>query len=441
MGRRRRRRRTAQIPISSEEAGENQESEWQIPPIQYILNLPYHLIMDILSRLPMKTLLSCRCVCKTWQNLLSDPQFAQLHVERSPLSLLLKTLHPTRQSRILHLFDLQGANTRNRDAKLKLTSRGNLPEVKFRLVNSFNGLLCLCELETLDPVYVCNPILGEYITLAKVGKGLKRVVGSGFGFSHESNQYKVIRVSVEGLRPYEAEIYTLGEGTWRSIGNVPYSMPGISSFNSFLNGALHWVANDGTSPDYMRSFHFGSEQFRAIPAPAQFGSREEAFVNYIHVGVLEGCLYVCDCSHSEHIDLWIMKNYGVKESWTKDLVIANLIFERSPLDFYEPIMILRNGGILMLFNEDSLVLYSFKTEQFRFLSIFGVRSEFHAIALVPSFVSLKEVAKGEILKSLSSEDFSSQRLMSIARNCLAENGHSKKCWAEQPKVGEKKSEA
>ncbi|KAK9284328.1 hypothetical protein L1049_023499 [Liquidambar formosana] len=172
-------------------------------------------------------------------------------------------------------------------------------------------------------------------------------------------------------------------------------------FNTFLNGALHWVVKGCKSPDYIHSFHFGSEVFRAIPAPAPLGPRQKEFVNFMHLGELGGCLYVCDCTPSDHVDLWIMKNYGVKESWTKDFVIENLILETSHLDHYEPIITLRSGEILMLFNDNSLVLYSSMTKQFRFLNIFGVRSAFHAIALVPSFISLKQVAKGENLKVLN----------------------------------------
>ncbi|MCI26118.1 F-box/kelch-repeat protein, partial [Trifolium medium] len=45
------------------------------------------LIADILSRLPVKTLMQIKCVCKSWKTLISDdPSFAKLHLQRSPRS-------------------------------------------------------------------------------------------------------------------------------------------------------------------------------------------------------------------------------------------------------------------------------------------------------------------------------------------------------------------
>ncbi|KAK9291412.1 hypothetical protein L1049_019359 [Liquidambar formosana] len=381
-----------------------EEDQQPSPSTADILSrLPCHLIVDILLRLPLKTLLSCRWVCKTWQNLLSDPQFAQPHLQRSPLRLLLKTLHKKRESRMLHFFNLQETRIKTGylDARLKLAPNVDIPNFEFSLLGSCNGLLCLRESDSEDPICVRNPMLGEYITLPKAEMGLN-CVDAGFGFSHETNQYKVIRLLRRMIPPSdddcEAEIYALGEGAWRSIGKTPFSMGFGSSFNTFVNGALHWLVVWRPIPDFIHSFHFGSEQFGVVPAPAEFRSIEKEFNDYMRLGVLGGCLSICDFSNSDHIDIWIMKNYGVKESWSKDFFINNPIYERHNLDYYEPIMILNSGEILVLFNENALVLYSYETEGFDYLDIFVVKSDFHAIAHIPSFVSLKGAAKGKILK-------------------------------------------
>ncbi|KAK7259382.1 hypothetical protein RIF29_24989 [Crotalaria pallida] len=41
------------------------------------------LIIEILSWLPVKSLLQFRCVCKTWKSLISNPNFVKLHLRRS----------------------------------------------------------------------------------------------------------------------------------------------------------------------------------------------------------------------------------------------------------------------------------------------------------------------------------------------------------------------
>ncbi|KAK9902487.1 hypothetical protein M0R45_001576 [Rubus argutus] len=65
-------------PIHSEE----QEEERQPQGFQ---QLPQGLVVDILSRLSVKTLFHCRCVCKSWVCIISDPHFHHLRVSRLPM--------------------------------------------------------------------------------------------------------------------------------------------------------------------------------------------------------------------------------------------------------------------------------------------------------------------------------------------------------------------
>ncbi|KAL7250104.1 hypothetical protein ACSBR1_012160 [Camellia fascicularis] len=178
------------------------------------------------------------------------------------------------------------------------------------------------------------------------------------------------------------------------MGSVPYFSTN-HSFNSFVNGALHWLnfARDG--PDFICCFDFGSEQFRVVPEPLEFGLHRKEFPDHIRVGVLRDSLSICDFSNPRRIDIWLMKDYGIKESWSKELVIENGIGKRGNLDCHEPIMILKSGEILMLVNKDALVMYNPKLGKFKKLKTYGIKSEFHGIAHTPSFVSLRDVAKGE----------------------------------------------
>lgn len=329
------------------------------------------------------------------------------HLSRAPISLLLRTIQKERKPRMLHLFDLQGNNIECRESRIKLKKKSNLPNTEFGFVNSCNGLLCLCEPGTKDPIYVCNPILGEYITVPKVKKDVK-LAGAGFGFSLETKEYKVVRIlHIKGTDPrkicdhYEAEIYVLGTGSWRSIGKVMYTINAGFYFNTFVNGALHWEVSERNTPDFIRAFDFGGEKFRVVPAPSAFGRAEKECIDYMRFGVLLGRLSICDSGDSGVVDIWVMNEYGIKESWTKNFVITNLIFDRHHLDRYEPIMILDSGEILMLFNGKSLVSYDPREEVFNYLSPYGAGPKFQAIAHIPSFISLRDVAKGENLKVLN----------------------------------------
>ena len=56
-------------------------------------------------------------------------------------------------------------------------------------------------------------------------------------------------------------------------------------------------------------FDLGTEEFVEVPQP------ECADMNYLlDVGVLEGCLYAV-CNYDQvSVDVWVMKEYGVKET-------------------------------------------------------------------------------------------------------------------------------
>ncbi|THF98775.1 hypothetical protein TEA_017847 [Camellia sinensis var. sinensis] len=372
--------------------------------------LPSQIILEILSRLPIKTLFHCQLVSKHWPSFISDPHFVNLHLSRSPVSLLLKPFYRNRGSNQLHLVDLQTLHKiRHREAQLKLNPKINFPLLGRQIVNSCNGLLCLCN--DNSEIFVCNPILGDYITLpSSIYDRIyyDRTINA-FGFSPKTNKYKVIQFGlqrvVESFDPIiefctyrdeaKAKIYTIGEGLWRNVESVPYYLTN-RSFNSFVNGAVHWLNCAGDSPDFICCFDFCSEQFQVVPEPPEFGLHKE-FPDHTRLGVLRDCLSTCDFFSPLRIDIWLMKDYGIKESWSKELVIESGIGKSGNWGSYEPIMVLKGGEILMLINKDVLMLYNPKLGSFKNLNIYGIKSEFYGIAHIPSFVSLKDVAKGESL--------------------------------------------
>ncbi|KAL7250030.1 hypothetical protein ACSBR1_012097 [Camellia fascicularis] len=46
-------------------------------------NLPQKVVFDILARLPVKSLLQMRCVCKSWNSLINNPSFITLHINQT----------------------------------------------------------------------------------------------------------------------------------------------------------------------------------------------------------------------------------------------------------------------------------------------------------------------------------------------------------------------
>jgi hypothetical protein len=83
--------------------------------------------------------------------------------------------------------------------------------------------------------------------------------------------------------------------------------------------------------------------------------------------------------------VWLMKDYGVRESWIKLLTIPYL---PNPEDFsYSgPYCISENGEVLLMFEFD-LILYDPRDNSFRYPRIEGGKGWFDAEVYVESLVS------------------------------------------------------
>ncbi|THG15158.1 hypothetical protein TEA_015758 [Camellia sinensis var. sinensis] len=318
----------------------NKKNKHSIPK-----ELPTQIILEILSRLPIKTLFLCQLVSKHWLSLISDPHFAKLHLSRSQVNLLIK---PKYRSSLLRLVDLQILHKIHPlDAQLKF-----IPKIHFPSLGS--QLLQCPKTNQYKVIRFFNQRFVEFFDPT-----IKNFVASFFNPLTEEldDSFDPITELRTSREEAKAIIYTIGEGSWRNMGSVPYFLTN-HSFNSFVNGALHWLNFARDSPDFIICFDFGSEQFRVVPEPPEFGLHRKEFPDHIRVGVLRDSLSICDFSNPRRIDIWLMKDYGIKESWSKELVIENGIGKRGNLDRHEPIMILKSGEILMLVNKDALKMYN-----------------------------------------------------------------------------------
>ncbi|OMO95327.1 hypothetical protein COLO4_15974 [Corchorus olitorius] len=358
-----------------------------------LMDLPTGMMMEILSWLPLKSFFKCRCVCKTWLQILSNPHFAKLHLSRSPSSILIHNEVPKREARYLRLYQIVQALDSGfiQIEETIFSPRLNLPDSSFNLVNSCNGLVLLSGTER-KLVYVCNPVLGEFITIKVPEEDNRNSKAFCFGFSVTTNQYKVVQTFyVNGEGP-KAEVYTLGTGSWKSLGNAPFSISlGCTRFNTFLHGACHWVRY---SEQRIVCFDFEKEMFREVPSPPQYKHEPN---DCLELGVIEDSL--CACCYrdddSYRFDIWVMKDYGVKESWTTQFRIKHTFLSDSHCDYYYPLILLKNGRMLMSYNDGEVVCYNLKKKRFTQTDIYAKKDHFFIVAYTPCFVSLKDVAKGE----------------------------------------------
>ncbi|CAI8610239.1 unnamed protein product [Vicia faba] len=177
--------------------------------------LPHELVIQILLRLPVKSLIHFKCVCKLWLSLIShDSHFAKSHFQ-------LTATEPN--CRILHISN----STQSIDVEASLDSgiSPNLdwifPEyftVNFPVKGSCRGFILFCG--SLN-IYVWNPSTGVHkrIPLSPFGSDLEAEYFYGFGYDDSTEDYLVVSMYHYNAPPLHLEYYSLKANTWKQGGD------------------------------------------------------------------------------------------------------------------------------------------------------------------------------------------------------------------------------
>ncbi|KAI3898291.1 hypothetical protein MKX03_033968 [Papaver bracteatum] len=111
-------------------------------------------------------------------------------------------------------------------------------------------------------------------------------------------------------------------------------------------------------------------------------SYRSLFSNEIVLGIFGGCLSIVqsgelDSARNNHSDIsiWIMKEYGMKESWTKMFSVSTQSIEMSLKYSTMTVMDFKNGKILFLKDKSSLVFYDPRDETTRVVNTGGLSLE------------------------------------------------------------------
>jgi F-box interacting protein len=377
-------------------------------------SLPDEVILEILSRLPVKPLLCFRCVSKPWLALIDSPQFIKLHLKQS-----LKTT--TNLSLILGDGYLYSSDFDSLDTAIELDHPLKTPHYETEIVGSCNGLLCLSNKK--EDVALWNPSTRKYrklpvttLEFAPDGYDFCQYTVSGFGYDETSDDYKVVR----SVRLYLAdnlssgsEVYSLKNDSWRRLPDYPYNLRYLRAFAMLVSGALHWLVTskaESNRTNLILAFDLGVEEYRLVPRP-DFSDKD----CHMNVGVLGGCLTIYCSNYINRLDVWVMKDYGVKESWTKLFTAMEPFsildpFWISSFQDERPVAYSKSGGEVLLEQfrmEDKnqrLVWYDLKNnKKVKNVKIQGAPDKFHADICCGSLVPLGGNREGNTKKQQAGE--------------------------------------
>jgi F-box interacting protein len=293
--------------------------------------LPEELITQILFLLPVKPLLRFQCVSKSWLALITDPYFIKIHAETNTQhSLVVESCDwkDDHYPQDYYLVDFSNKDRFGEPVKIfpPLFCPENLSHTS--VIGCCNGLICIQKHDYLDCIgdsnykfVIWNPLIKKHkkLPFEPVDDTHKlRLHVAAFGYDPVNDDYKVLRIesgqflnsddwALEGL---EVKVYSLKEHSWRRVEDqLPYKEESfIFSEPAFLNGTFHWLVEREPGIWTLLTFDLATEKFGVQTIPLQPYN-----VNLdVSLKVLGGSLCI-----STHIDVWIMKEYGVASSWSR----------------------------------------------------------------------------------------------------------------------------
>ncbi|CAM0879379.1 unnamed protein product [Alopecurus aequalis] len=278
--------------------------------------LPEDLVLwEIFNRLPAKTLLRCRAVCRSWRRLTCDAEFLLAHHRRQPLLTLVLSSTPAlgKAPATLDALDLLQSPAVRRPI-LGFSSCNECR--KYYIHASCDGLLLLSRAYRL--YYICNPATRQWCALPNVSDV------AALYHHRPSGEYRVLyRNRKHPYGPGSVAYYLLTVGSsldgQRCIG-LPVSSPSVKELMSealldfsnppvLLHGCLHWCyCRSWDTESKVLVFDTVDESFRCMQSPIA--------VKPALLRQMDGTL----CIH--HLDrgtmivqVWVLQDYGM-EVWS-----------------------------------------------------------------------------------------------------------------------------
>ncbi|KAJ0513890.1 putative F-box domain-containing protein [Helianthus annuus] len=357
--------------------------------------MPPDVLAQILSWLPVSSLLRFRSVSKSFRALIDSDYVISNHYNNSVQSNSSVNLI-FGGDRSLHYLNL---DTSDRYANVVNKIHNPLYFAIFETVilGSCNGIVCLCTTEPDNEIAFWNPVVRKFkktrLSPAKCLEGVGRgVCVKGFGYDHVRDDFKVVRlVQYVGLFKElvysKIEVFSLKTEAWRETGDFNYHVCNRRYLNVYVNGCLHWLVSEKAEVKdelMIAAFDLTTEAVRFVPKPEFVNEKAQ-----VNLGILGGCLCMV-CNYPKvNVDIWVMKRYGVKDSWSKLISTEDVKIIRE-LDMLRPIVYSKNGReVLLEKNFERLYWYHLEDKTAKRFKVAGMPRLFVTEMFTGSLVQVK----------------------------------------------------
>ncbi|KAG5527540.1 hypothetical protein RHGRI_028445 [Rhododendron griersonianum] len=358
--------------------------------------LPGDLEIEILSRLPVKSLLRFKCICKSWYVSIKSPRFINKHLRLSQNSSCLLLLRARRDT-YKYLATLLSSGTIGVSAEMEFP---NLKSAK--IIGSCNGLVSICDyFYDYRTIHILNPATREVIKPIPVPPYetcqphvSPETTFFAFGFDPKINDYKLVRinrlVAESGELPSVVQICTLRSPSWRDTELVvPAHISANGQINTYINGTFNWLARDSEgSINTILSFHMSNEVFETTKIPD--------FLLKNHWGqlaVLNGSLALIRYPKrggrprtSMYYEIWATNQSRLEEeeAWVRKVAVGPIagVVET-------PLAILGIDILFLASSEGELISCDLRTQEIRKHQVFGVEQRMQVGIYNESLISVE----------------------------------------------------
>ncbi|KAJ6811422.1 F-box protein-like [Iris pallida] len=205
------------------------------PPVA--VDFPFHVLILILARLPAKTLLKFRCVCKSWNALIQqDHHFLSLHqlhlndVKKRPPPLVIATFRSHYGEVLDCILNYSSSSNEDTTTPYMIDFPRHQRDRLYSITNSCNGLL---GLYSSDNFFIVNPTIRKLRPLPMTCDAPAWLPQAALGFDASTGLYKAVRFFDRD----PDTIYTVGFGCevcylggggsdgWKPIDDPPDEIP------------------------------------------------------------------------------------------------------------------------------------------------------------------------------------------------------------------------
>ncbi|XP_074266009.1 F-box protein CPR1-like [Silene latifolia] len=271
-------------------------------------------LTEILPKLPSKSLIRYKSVSKSFKTLISSPSFIRRHLRESISSSTNRLLVIPSTSSVLYIFNLDPPSS-----VASATFRWSEGDIS--VVGACNGLILItCYVATL---MILNPSTRTYVDIIWAS----RSDNFGFGFDEATEDYKIVNVSDvhsgngNVVKKRITTVYSVNLGTWKVVDQMLPDDSMEDRFGGVLidNCLLHWMFwSPSKKKRRIGCFDIRVEKWVDDVMLPEYYYNSEQKKYLLDFGVVDGRLFSSfENRVSSCYDVWVMKVYGVSESWVK----------------------------------------------------------------------------------------------------------------------------